>query len=137
MTPAQIQMVRESLGKIAPKADEFAKAFYARLFELDPALRPLFKGDMAAQGHKLMDMIAAVVARLDDLQSVGPAIQMLGARHVGYGVQQVHYESVGAALLSALEKYLGHAFTPELRDSWAAAYALIAGTMKAPASPAS
>ena len=30
--------------------------FYGRLFSLDPALKPLFKGNLQAQGRKLMSM---------------------------------------------------------------------------------
>lgn len=47
MTNEQIELVTESFEKIAPRADEAAALFYRRLFELDPGLRFLFKGDLA------------------------------------------------------------------------------------------
>jgi hemoglobin-like flavoprotein len=37
---------------------------------------------------------------------------------------------VGAALLWTLEKGLGRAFTPEMRDAWATVYGLLASTMR-------
>ena len=54
----------------------------------------------------------------------------LGRRHVGYGVADEHYDTVGAALLWTLEKGLGRAFTPEVKDAWATVYGVLATTMK-------
>ena len=49
--------------------------------------------------------------------------------HVGYGVREEHYATVGAALLWTLEQGLGEGFTPETRDAWAAAYGLLSSAM--------
>lgn len=74
MTPEQIALVRDSFAKVAPIAPAAASVFYDRLFVLDPALRPLFKGDMVEQGRKLMAMIGTAVANLDRLGDITPAI---------------------------------------------------------------
>jgi hemoglobin-like flavoprotein len=100
------------------------------LFEMDPALKPLFKGDMAEQGRKLTAMIGTAVSGLTDLPSIVPAVQDLGRRHVKYGVKDAHYDTVGAALLWTLEQGLGEAFTPEAKEAWATAYGVLASTMK-------
>lgn len=130
MTPDQIALVRESFAKVAPIAPQAAELFYGRLFELDPRLRPLFKGDMQEQGRKLMAMIATAVANLDKLESVVPAVQDLGRRHAGYGVSHADYDTVAAALLWTLEKGLGDGFTPACREAWATMYGIVAGVMK-------
>jgi hemoglobin-like flavoprotein len=109
-------------------ADLLASRFYERLFEIDPSTKPLFKGEMSVQRMKLMQTIAVVVAGLDDLNSLVPAIENLGKRHVAYGVTTEHWDSVGAALLWALEDAFGEAFTDEVRSAWATAYGLIAQT---------
>ena len=127
MTPSQISLVQESFDAVP--AEIAAELFYARLFELDPSLRPLFKGDMTAQGRKLMDMIAAAVQGLNDLETIVPAVQDLGVRHAGYGVTPDHYDTVGSALLWTLEKGLGAQFTDDVRDAWTAAYILLSTTM--------
>ena len=44
-------------------------------------------------------------------------------------MREGHYASVGQALLWTLERGLGEAFTPEVRDAWAAAYALLSAAM--------
>ena len=64
-TPAQISIVQRSFAQVAPIAEAAAEMFYRRLFELDPSLTRLFKGDMKQQGHKLMQMIGAAVRGLD------------------------------------------------------------------------
>ena len=59
-----------------------------------------------------------------------PVVEDLGRRHVGYGVMDEHYDTVGAALLWTLEKGLGDAFTTEVREAWTSVYGLLATTMK-------
>lgn len=136
MTPEQAILVKSSWQKVTPIADQAAQLFYGRLFELDPDLRSLFRGDMAEQGRKLMRMISTAVAALDRLEAVVPAVQQLGVRHVGYGVKDEHYDTVGAALLWTLEQGLGDAFTPAVKDAWATVYSVLAGTMKSAAAEA-
>ena len=67
MNPEQKVLVQNSFQKVAPIADTAAELFYNRLFELDPALKPLFKNDIKEQGRKLMKMIGMAVAGLDEL----------------------------------------------------------------------
>jgi len=57
-------------------------------------------------------------------------VQGLGRRHVGYGVTDAHYDTVGGALLWTLEKGLGAAFTSEMKDAWATVYGVLATVMK-------
>ena len=130
MTPDEITKVRSSFAKVVPIKDAAAGLFYGRLFELDPSLKPLFKGDIKEQGAKLMAMIATAVAGLDRLDTIVPAVQALGRRHVGYGVRDTHYDTVAAALLWTLEQGLGAAFTPDVKAAWTSAYGVLAGTMK-------
>jgi nitric oxide dioxygenase len=54
MTPQQIDLVQSSFAKVAAIADAAAATFYARLLEIAPRAKPLFHGDMAEQGRKLM-----------------------------------------------------------------------------------
>jgi hemoglobin-like flavoprotein len=113
-----------------------AELFYGRLFELDPDLRALFKGDMQEQGKKLMRMISTAVATLERLEAIVPAVQQLGVRHVGYGVRHEHYDTVGAALLWSLQQGLGAGFTTEVKEACISVYGVLAGTMKSAAAEA-
>ena len=131
MNSQEIALIKSSFQKIAPVADQAAAIFYARLFELDPSLRALFRGDMAGQGRQLMQLLGLAVNGLDRLEVLAPVIRQLGMRHAGYDVRDGHYESVGEALLWTLGKGLGAEFTAEMQAAWARVYWLIAETMKA------
>jgi nitric oxide dioxygenase len=129
MTPEQINLVQSSFEKVVPIADDAAALFYARLFEIAPEVQPLFKGDMADQGRKLMMTLGTVVRSLDRLDSVMLAVKALAVRHAGFGVKPRHYEPVGFALLWTLQQALGEAFTPETSEAWAKAYGLLSEAM--------
>ncbi|WP_298220202.1 globin family protein [Halothiobacillus sp.] len=133
MTPQQKDLVRSTWAQVVPIKEQAAELFYNKLFELDPSVKPMFKDDMAEQGKKLMISINTVVNALDRLEPMVPILQDMGKRHKGYGVQNHQYATVGAALLWALEKGLGPAFTPEVKGAWTEAYTLIATTMQSAA----
>ena len=136
VTPDQILILQETFEHIALDATGFADRFYTRLFDLNPQVRQMFRTSMAEQGQKLMDVIDVIVNGLWSPEEIRRGLEELGARHVGYGVQERHYALVGAALLWALERDLGPRWTPEARDAWTAAYALIAQMMLVGASNA-
>jgi hemoglobin-like flavoprotein len=134
MTTDQVTLVKTSFASIGPAADVVASRFYARLFELDPALRVLFQSDMAEQRHKLMQMLSAIVDALDRPALIVAELTALGQRHASYGVIAEHYPIVEEALLWALAQELGERWTAEVEAAWRAAYTLVAGTMEAAAS---
>lgn len=130
MTPQQIEIIRETWQRVLPIGDAAAELFYSRLFEIDPSAKPLFaRVAMPEQRQKLLQTLNSVIEAVDDLDAVVPAIRDLGRRHVGYGVTEAHYDSVGGALLWTLEKGLGDSWTEEAAEAWTSAYALIATTM--------
>ena len=131
MTPKQKQLVQSSFEQVRPIADVAATLFYGRLFDLDPNLERLFKGDLHTQGRMLFQVMSVIVGGLVDLDELAPSIQALGKRHAGYGVEDHHYKTVGAALLWTLERGLGSAFTVEVKAAWSALYQLLEQTMKA------
>jgi hemoglobin-like flavoprotein len=122
MTPDQVKAIQDSFDLVAPISEQAAALFYGRLFEIAPAVKPLFRGDMAEQGRKLMATLGVVVNGLSDLESILPAASALAKRHVAYGVKPEHYEPVGAALLWTLERGLGERWTPQLAAAWRTAY---------------
>ena len=133
MTPEQIELCKSSWAMVEPIADDAAAIFYRNLFNADPELEPLFKGDMVEQGKKLMQMIAAAVNLLDKLEDLVPVVQKLAVRHVSYGVEDSHYDTVGGALIMTLGMGLGDAFTDDVKEAWVTAYGILADTMIAAA----
>ncbi len=92
---------------------------------------------MKAQHLKLMQMIHICVNGLDRMDRIVPAVQSLGRRHVGYGVRNGDYDTVGAALLWTLEQGLGDSFDAEVKEAWTNVYGVLAGAMTGAANEAS
>jgi hemoglobin-like flavoprotein len=130
VTTEQKILVQTTFAQVLPIADTAATLFYNRLFDLDPNVRAMFKGDMEEQGRKLMTMLKVAVASLDRLDTIVPAVEALGNRHVHYGVSAQDYDTVAVALLWTLEQGLGDAFTPEVRAAWTEVYTLLAQVMQ-------
>ncbi|OHC00060.1 MAG: hemin receptor [Planctomycetes bacterium RIFCSPLOWO2_12_FULL_39_13] len=130
MKAEQVAIVQKTFEKVRPISETAAELFYKRLFEINPSFRALFKKDMKTQGRMLMQMIDFAVKGLDDPETILPTIKDLGKRHVGYGVKEEYYDTVGDALLWTLEQGLGEDFTAEVKEAWAEAYKLLASVMK-------
>ena len=130
ITIEQKAIVQASFEKVVPIAEIAADIFYTKLFELDPDIKPLFKSDIVAQGRKLMTMIGSAVKGLDNLDALIPVLQDLSKRHVGYGVTEAHYATVGAALLFTLEKGLGESWNQNLQEAWTKVYVVLSDVMK-------
>jgi hemoglobin-like flavoprotein len=130
ITARQISIVQNSFRKVEPIAEQAAEIFYNKLFEYDPSLKPLFKGDLKDQGKKLMATLKVAVNGASDLDKLVPVLHQLADRHVDYGVKPKDYTPVGNALLFTLKTGLGNDFTPELRQAWVDVFRLIAKTMK-------
>ena len=129
MTPEQIALVQGSFHTLAAARDQFAGTFFTRMFEIDPNVRPLFPADLAGQGAKMMASLETAVMGLDNFNAVRPAVQALGARHAGYGVEDYHFTTAAHALIWALEQELGEQYSDAVRDAWIVAYDLISQAM--------
>lgn len=129
MKPEQVTMVKDTWAQVAPISEQAAELFYGKLFELKPQYEALFKGDMKNQGKMLMSMLNTAVNSLDKLDAIVPAVQELGKRHVGYGVVDEDYDTVGEALLWTLGQGLGDAFTDEVKEAWTLTYTTLATVM--------
>ena len=121
LTAEQIDLIQSSFTKVVPIAHVAADLFYARLFQIAPALRPMFPHNIHNQGRKLMTTLGMVVSSLRSLETIFPAVRTLAVKHVAYGVTADHYAPVGQALIWTLERGRGDAFAPEVKDAWRAA----------------
>ena len=130
MTPRQKALVRDSLDRLLPMSETAAELFYSRLFYLDPSLRHLFKIDIQEQAHKFMGMIHLLVADLERPAELGTTVRELGLRHNDYGVKASHYDTVGEALIWAIDKSMGRHATPELHAAWVEFYGMVSAEMK-------
>lgn len=129
MTSEQIKLVKDSWAQVLPIKEAAADVFYDRLFETHPEVKHHFTGDMQAQGRKLMAMLNTAVISLDDLDGLAEPLRRSGKAHKGHGVKPEDYRKLGDAFLWTLERGLGEAFTPDVRDAWTVVYTTVAGVM--------
>ncbi|MBK9121831.1 MAG: hemin receptor [Chloroflexi bacterium] len=127
----QIEIIQSATPIIAANADAVAETFYGFLFEFDPTLRPMFRGDMKEQGRKLMQMLSVALVNVGNLDSLDGPLNALGSRHVGYGVTADHYNTVGQALITTLSTMLGESFTAEAQDAWVTLYTTLVNKVTA------
>jgi len=125
----QIHLVRTSFAEIERQTHMAALEFYRRLFEACPHLRPMFSTDIEQQACKLMDMLSLAISLVDRPDELMPELEQLGARHVGYGVKESHYDDVASALFGMLRAVLGPSWTPEVDAAWGQLYATIRDAM--------
>jgi len=125
VTPAQADLIRTSFDAMWPVRRRLAELCYARLFELAPEARSLFRNDMERQRLKLMDMMAALVGALDQRELFQSLIIHSGRQHAEFGVTPAQYAAFGEALIWSLAQQFGAAFTPELRAAWSVLYAAV------------
>ena len=126
----QVYSLQKSFEQVLLIPETAAALFYERLFELEPSLRHMFKGDMDVQGRKLMSILKVAVASAGKLEQIAPAVSALGQRHAGYHVEEYQYDLVGGALLWTLEQCLGEGFDPLTRQAWVDVYSILANIMK-------
>jgi NAD(P)H-flavin reductase/hemoglobin-like flavoprotein len=125
--------LKASWGKVAAAGDDVPLYFYSHLFLSHPEVRSMFPIQMTAQREKLVTALGAVVSNVESLDDVVPLLEQLGRDHRRFAVVSEHYGAVGASLLATLKRFLGTSWTPELADTWAQAYGVVAKVMVAAA----
>ncbi len=130
MNARQKQIVSESFPLIREIAIPVSLLFYGRLFDVDPSLRKLFTIDMKEQSKKLVAMLDAIVASINDWDKIVPVLRELGQRHVTYGVKPEHYDILCSALVWAFGQALQPGFNDEIRLAWTAVIQAVNEQMK-------
>lgn len=130
LTTEQIAHVNATLNQIEDQ-NAFVTTFYEELFQRYPQVKPLFNAqNMAEQRMKLLMTLIFAVENLQQPDEMRRVVRSLGERHLrAYGVLPEHFPMVGEALLTALERHLGPAWTPETAQAWAQTYQAIADIM--------
>jgi hemoglobin-like flavoprotein len=114
---------------------------YDTLFDLNPALKPMFKNTFT-QSQMLTEMVGAALGLLPGIldQALGeektaidpqliPILVDLAARHVSYNVKAAHYGTVGLGLVTTLERTLGSHFDEKTKAAWVELWSLMCTVM--------
>jgi hemoglobin-like flavoprotein len=126
----EIKLIQYSFKTLTSKSKRVGEKFYDRLFESNPEISGLFKGDIKEQAGALMRMVKTVVEGLNNPQIIIPAIQDLGRRHNEYGVKPEQYKIFGECLISTIEKEMGNDFNTATKKAWEKLYSQLAEEMR-------
>lgn len=118
MDKTQIRLIQDGSANVAPMTDVAAQIFYTRLFELDPGLRDLFRGEMPARSARLMPVISAAMRILSDVPKLMPVAESLDRRAKGDDSYDRDCATVGRALLWTVREGVSGGFAPKTRTAW-------------------
>lgn len=124
-----VRLIRESWALVEPRSEEVTRYFYAMLFSLAPATRDLFAVNMQVQRSRLLRAVVHTIQTVDRPDELLPFLHQLGRDHRKFGVTPQYYEALGTALLAAIKKYSGAAWTEAVERAWAEAYTVMASAM--------
>lgn len=113
-----VSLIRIAAERLAQAPIPSTNAFYARLFEVAPGVRPLFPADMFSQSNKLWKSIVAVVEYAEDLEALRPVLRDMGARHIEYGAEPAHYAVVVDTLILTIAGIMGRDWSGEQERAW-------------------
>ncbi|GAB4386412.1 MAG: hypothetical protein Kow00121_52940 [Elainellaceae cyanobacterium] len=115
--------------------------FYDVLFEMDPALKLLFKNKFQ-QGKMLTEMVDSALGLLpgtfdemlgEERLEIDPklilVLQNLAERHVQYQAKAKHYGPVGLAIVTTFDRTLGDQFSDDAKAAWVELWSLICSVM--------
>jgi NAD(P)H-flavin reductase len=129
MAVSDSSLIKESFTVVEPYADKVASYFYARLFIENAGVREMFPPAMDQQRDRLLGAIVRIVQSADRPEFLENFLEQLGRDHRKFGAKPAHYEAVGRALIAALKRYAGDAWTRDVENAWVGAYSRAAGIM--------
>jgi nitric oxide dioxygenase len=127
--PSTISIVKASAPVVEAQAERITRRFYELMFEGDPHVLRFFNQahqHRGSQQRALAMSICAYAAHIDDLQALGPGVELIAQKHCSLMIQPEYYPIVGKYLLLAIQDVLGDAATDEVVAAWGDAYGLLA-----------
>lgn len=124
-----IEIIKSTVPVLQERGVEITTHFYKIMFENNPEVKAMFDMSKQASGAQPVALATTVLAaakNIDKLETLLPAVQKIGQRHVEVAVKPEHYPIVGANLLQAIKDVLGEAATDEVLAAWEKAYGVIA-----------
>ncbi|WP_145421062.1 NO-inducible flavohemoprotein [Planctomycetes bacterium K23_9] len=124
-----IQIVKEITPAVASNAEKITCCFYQRMFAGNPEVKAFFNQahqHSGGQQSALAGAICAYFTHIDDLDALGPAVELIAQKHCSLGVQPEHYPIVGKHLIDAIKEVMGEGATDEIIEAVAEAYGLLA-----------
>lgn|GEM_PF-899203 len=131
--PVDPYLIKWSFSVVERRAEQLPKFFYAHLFHHHPEVRAMFPARMDEQRDRLFAALTTAAKNIDQTDTLVAYLRGLGFDHRKFGTRPEHYPAVGASLIATLKYFAGSAWTPEVEESWVAAYGIITDVMVAAA----
>ena len=133
LAPTIRQLVKATAPVLKEHGVALTRHFYARMFEHNPELKPIFNQghqQSGSQQQALAMAVAAYAEHIEDPSVLAPVLTRIANKHVSLGIRAEHYPIVGQHLLASIREVLGaEAATDELISAWAAAYGQLADAL--------
>lgn len=124
-----VRVVKATASVVADHAEAITTRFYRLMFEGNPEVQTYFNAahqHSGGQQRALAGAICAYAANIDDIEALGPAVELIAQKHCSLGIQPVHYPIVGKHLLAAIKDVLGEAASEDVISAWGEAYGVLA-----------
>lgn len=124
-----IQIVKEITPAVATNAEKITCCFYQRMFAGNPEVKAFFNQahqESGGQQSALAGAICAYFTHIDDLEALGPAVELIAQKHCSLGVKPEHYPIVGKHLIDAIKEVMGEGATDDIIGAVAEAYGVLA-----------
>lgn len=129
LSESSIRIVKATAPVVAENAETITRRFYELMFEGNPEVRRFFNQahqHAGTQQRALAGAICAYAANIDNLEALGPAVELIAQKHCSLDIQPEHYPIVGKHLLAAVKQVLGDPVTDEVLAAWGEAYGVLA-----------
>lgn len=129
MSPGTIAIIKATAPIVGPKALEITQTFYPMMLGDHPELFAFFNRANQAKGKQPQALAAAICAyatHVDQLDVLGPAVELMAVKHCGLQVLPEHYAIVHKYVMQAVAKVLGDVVTPEIGAAWSEAVLFLA-----------
>lgn len=124
-----IEIIKSITPAVAANAETITRCFYRRMFEGNPEVQAYFNPahqHSGGQQQALAGAICAYFSHIDQLEVLGPVVNLIAHKHCSLGVQPEHYPIVGKHLLAAIGEVMGDAVTDEIVAAVTEAYEFLA-----------
>ncbi|MFD0986127.1 NO-inducible flavohemoprotein [Methyloligella solikamskensis] len=124
-----ISIVKSTVPVLEAHGEALTRHFYKRMFSHNPEVKPFFNQAHQRAGlqqQALAGAICAYAANIDNLDALGPAVELIAEKHVSLQIKPEQYPIVGENLLESIKEVLGDGATDEVIQAWGEAYGFLA-----------
>ena len=119
LTDKTIVIVKAITPLVAANAETITRRFYELMFEGDPQVKVFFNQahqHSGGQQKALAGAICAYFSNIDNLDVLGPAVEVLAQKHCSLNIQPEHYPIVRKTFTGSNQRCNGR--RSDRRDHW-------------------